>query len=191
MEEQLIKMIQQGGKAAQAAFGRIYSSKAVEFRRFFIANGLTLEDAKDVTQETFVKIVRNIDSFRGEGAANAWLWQIARNCLTDHIRKRCARPEDTANDERWSIIEQNSEALRLQDAIAFEGNVDNCVSAGLQRFEREEPERAYALMLQMEDHSTTIIGERIGRSPGATREYLSQCRKKLQPFIEHCLEHLA
>jgi hypothetical protein len=30
------------------------------------------------------------------------------------------------------------------------------------------------------------IAGALGRSAAATREYLSQCRKKLRPFIEHC-----
>ena len=31
------------------------------------------------------------------------------------------------------------------------------------------------------------IGDRVGRTYGATREYLSQCRRRLAPFIAHCL----
>jgi DNA-directed RNA polymerase specialized sigma24 family protein len=42
----------------------------------------------------------------------------------------------------------------------------------------------------MEGLSVADIGERIGRTVAATKEYLSQCKKKIQPFIAHCTEHL-
>jgi DNA-directed RNA polymerase specialized sigma24 family protein len=52
------------------------------------------------------------------------------------------------------------------------------------------PERAYALTLQMEGASIAEISERLGRSLAAAKEYLSQCRKKVQPFVAHCTELL-
>jgi DNA-directed RNA polymerase specialized sigma24 family protein len=64
------------------------------------------------------------------------------------------------------------------------------VAAGLGAFSNSEPERAYVLTLQMEGLSIQEIGQRIGRTVAATKEYLSQCKKKIQPFIAHCTEHL-
>jgi DNA-directed RNA polymerase specialized sigma24 family protein len=43
----------------------------------------------------------------------------------------------------------------------------------------------------MDGLAIEAIGQRIGRSVAATKEYLSQCRKKIQPFIAHCAELLA
>jgi hypothetical protein len=42
----------------------------------------------------------------------------------------------------------------------------------------------------MEGESIEEIGNRIGRTIAATKEYLSQCKKKLLPFISHCRELL-
>jgi DNA-directed RNA polymerase specialized sigma24 family protein len=64
------------------------------------------------------------------------------------------------------------------------------VATGLGAFSNSEPERAYVLTLQMEGLSIQEIGQRIGRTVAATKEYLSQCKKKIQPFIAHCTEHL-
>ena len=69
--------------------------------------------------------------------------------------------------------------------------MDECVSAGLEKFNRAEPERAMVLMLQMDGLSIDEIGLRIGRTMAATKEYLSQCKKKIQPFIAHCTDLLA
>ena len=61
---------------------------------------------------------------------------------------------------------------------------------GLARFSEVAPDRAYALMLQMEDQSIDEIAAVIGRTNGATKEYLSQCKKKIKSYIEHCTELL-
>jgi RNA polymerase sigma factor (sigma-70 family) len=68
------------------------------------------------------------------------------------------------------------------------GALDQCVQEGLKAFAAEYPERQLCLFLQMEGASVDEIAAQIGRKPGATREFLSQCRKKLEPFVTHCRE---
>jgi DNA-directed RNA polymerase specialized sigma24 family protein len=87
-------------------------------------------------------------------------------------------------------LEETTPAPASSAAVSA-GAVDQCVEAGLGKFSNQEPERAYVLTLQMEGLSVADIGERIGRTVAATKEYLSQCKKKIQPFIAHCTEHLA
>ena len=45
------------------------------------------EDADDVLQNTFIKIWKNLDSFRGESQLYTWLYRIATNEALDHLRK--------------------------------------------------------------------------------------------------------
>ena len=170
----------------------LYQSAAQPMLRFFVFKGVSGDDAKDVLQETFVKIVRNVASYTGDGAAKAWIWQIARNSLTDHQRKQggLANHETAVNDEQWKTLEETA-ADPTAPTCGATGSVDECVSTGLDNFNRVEPERAMVLMLQMDGLSIDEIGLRIGRTMAATKEYLSQCRKKIQPFIAHCTDLLA
>lgn len=55
---------------------------------YFRHHGCTTEDARDLTQETFLKIYRSIATFRGESAFSTWVYVIARNVRW----KRAARP---------------------------------------------------------------------------------------------------
>ena len=86
-EEEIITLIRAGGKALDAGVKALYQSMAQPMLSFFVHQGVSGEDAKDVLQETLVKIVRNSESFGGSGTAKAWMWQVARNCLIDHKRK--------------------------------------------------------------------------------------------------------
>lgn len=43
--------------------------------------------AEDITQETFVRLYRELDNIR-DATASAWLYRVARNLVTDHRRKK-------------------------------------------------------------------------------------------------------
>lgn len=191
-EEDIIKLIRSGGRAMDAGVKALYQSAAQPMLRFFVYRGVSGDDAKDVLQETFVKIVRSVNSFSGDGSAQAWIWQIARNCLTDYQRKQgsLANHETAVNDEQWQSLEETT-ADQNASSCGTMGSVDECVSAGFDKFHHAEPERAMVLMLQMDGSSIEEIGHQIGRTVAATKEYLSQCRKKIQPFIAHCTDLLA
>jgi RNA polymerase sigma-70 factor (ECF subfamily) len=52
--------------------------------------------ADDLTQETYLKAIRALGSYRGTAPAGAWLLGIARHTCIDEIRRR-ARRRDTAS----------------------------------------------------------------------------------------------
>ena len=50
-------------------------------------------DAEDVVQEVFLKVHRNIASFRGQSAFSTWMYRILLNACYDLRRKRMRRQE--------------------------------------------------------------------------------------------------
>jgi RNA polymerase sigma-70 factor (ECF subfamily) len=46
------------------------------------------QDADDVTQDTFVRVVRALPGFRGDSSARTWLLAIARRACADAIRRK-------------------------------------------------------------------------------------------------------
>ncbi len=55
-------------------------------------------DAEDATQETFVKLARGADGFRGEAKLSTWLYRVAHNVCTDRIRYEARRPSTPVDD---------------------------------------------------------------------------------------------
>jgi RNA polymerase sigma factor (sigma-70 family) len=88
----------------------------------------------------------------------------------------------------WEWVE---ETIPSPERLLLEERADHCFEQGFARFKEIEPERAKVLSLQLDDLSIEKIAEKIGRTNGATKEYLSQCRKKLAPYVEHCTELLS
>src|SRR6202051_832960 len=54
------------------------------------------EDARDVYQEAFLKIYKNLPRFRFECSFYTWMYRVVTNRCLDHLRRRASRPEDQA-----------------------------------------------------------------------------------------------
>jgi RNA polymerase sigma-70 factor (ECF subfamily) len=63
------------------------------------------EDARDVYQEAFLKVYRNLHRFRFECSFYTWLYRIVTNVCLDQLRRRQARPEDQAPESGSSMDE--------------------------------------------------------------------------------------
>lgn len=184
-----LRSLRAGGNIQRAAFGKLYVAMAGRLRSWFQRHGCGLAEAEDLTQETFVKVARSIGEFRGEQAQLAgWIWTIARNLMLDARRALGRRPTLDLHDEATAALLPADDAPTAQQRLAAERR-DECVQRGFAAFAKAFPDRAQCLSWLVTDTlDTGAIAALIGRTPGATREFLSQCRKKLRPFIEHCLE---
>ena len=62
----------------------------------------------------------------------------------------------------------------------------SCIEEKFKLFKEEMPDRHYVINLQKDGVSIEDISIRIGRSYAATKEFLSQSKKKLTPYFEEC-----
>ena len=96
LDERTLVVQAQGGN--RAAFEELVR----RFDRDVLRLALNLmkrpEDARDVYQEAFLKVYRNLHRFRFECSFYTWLYRIVTNVCLDHLRRRQARPEDQAPD---------------------------------------------------------------------------------------------
>jgi RNA polymerase sigma-70 factor (ECF subfamily) len=53
------------------------------------------DEARDIYQETFLRLYRTLGQFRHECSLETWILRIASNVCLDHLRRRAARPEDS------------------------------------------------------------------------------------------------
>jgi RNA polymerase sigma-70 factor (ECF subfamily) len=137
--------------------GRIYR----HLRRLTQDDGL----AEDLTQETFLRAVEHLHTFRGEGRPGNWLYRIATNLFHDYVRAQSGKKShawyaqecSVESDEPLSQIPDPRPSLpHLLDGRAMTQCVRDCV-AGL-----PSPYRAalalYALEEKTVDESATMLG---------------------------------
>lgn len=65
----------------------LYESRLPDFRRFARAFLGDSELARDAVQDGFVRAIRDRDSFRGNGALEAWVWRCVVNAAKDSRRR--------------------------------------------------------------------------------------------------------
>lgn len=184
-DQHALDRIRQGGEAQAEGVSQLYRAYARRFLFYFMKHRVPREHAEDLVQDVFVSIVRHADTFRGETRIDAWMWAIVRNALIDHFRR--ARPEDPFDeDDLVRISEAQSDSPR--DAS---GGLEDCVRMAYAAFAESHADRAEMLArVAFEGWSIEDVAAMLKRTPGATREYLSQCRKKLKVFLEPCRDYL-
>tara|TARA_R100001369_G_scaffold21550_2_gene39169 strand:- start:2292 stop:2843 length:552 start_codon:yes stop_codon:yes gene_type:complete len=77
---------------------------------------LNHDDADDVLQNTFIKVYRSIDKFKGDSKLFSWLYRIATNESITYINKKAKRLQIT-NEEY-----QNNAINNLKADVYFEGD---------------------------------------------------------------------
>ena len=74
------------------AFGLLVERYRVRLYRFVERYTNDAEDARDVTQDVFLKVHAALDSFDPKYRFSTWLFRIAGNAAIDHLRRRKVRP---------------------------------------------------------------------------------------------------
>src|ERR1700720_3233973 len=87
----LIERAQAGDRSAFELLVQRYDRQVLRLALNVVGSA---EDARDVYQEAFLKIYRNLRSFRFECAFYTWIYRIVTNICLDHLRRRRSHPED-------------------------------------------------------------------------------------------------
>ncbi len=81
-------VVESAQKGDADALGMLYEYYFPRVHRFVSVRVFRQEDAEDIVNEIFMRVVSSIDRFRWEGAPfGAWIFRIARNEVVNHIRR--------------------------------------------------------------------------------------------------------
>lgn len=212
-QAELLRRIADKHLGAPAAVRQLYQHYRPRLLAFLRRKGLPMQDCEDLLQEIFIKVVTRASQCTG--SVSGWIYQIARNQWLDLLRHKASRPDasgnytpiGTADDEAGdagyadpdrlgppvcSSEGQDGDPLTQVQQAHDQAAIDRCVREAMQRFRQAEPERAEAIHLTAyEDWPIEQVATYLGRTAGATRQYLSQCRKKLKDYLAPCQKLLA
>jgi RNA polymerase sigma-70 factor (ECF subfamily) len=122
------------------------------------------DQAKDLTQETFISVWRNLSGFRNESKISTWIFRIAtNNCLRAvAVNKRVTKVELPENLPAVHEDTQEEKLQFLYKAVA----------------ELEEMERVI-ISLSFEGLPQADIADVVGLSPGNVRVKIHRIKEKL------------
>jgi RNA polymerase sigma-70 factor (ECF subfamily) len=75
------------------------------------------EDAKDILQDAFIKMYRNVNSFDAKWKFSSWAYRITRHEVIDHFRKKKVRPQINFSDLGDAVIGRFSAAIDIEEEI--------------------------------------------------------------------------
>ena len=149
------------------------------------------DDAAELTQETFVKIIQNLHKFEGRSGFYTWAFRIAVNLTLNYCQRNsrlAVRSLDT-EQERYDSRERQV----LKDYLSDDSSPD--AAAIVQRKELyeiaakalmklDEAQRAVVILRDIEGMSYARIAEVLGIELGTVRSRLSRARSKLREILE-------
>jgi RNA polymerase sigma-70 factor (ECF subfamily) len=147
-------------------------------------------EAEDLTQDVFIKVFRNLDSFDpAKGGFNTWLTTLTRNMLVDNYRRaRMDRVTDSL-DEPMGGEEDGSSKL---DRLADTGRNQEQQYAGMElraqiqeALKQVSPELREAVILRdLEDMDYKDIAEVLGVPQGTVKSRISRGRSELAKLLK-------
>ncbi|MEC3908349.1 RNA polymerase sigma factor [Tamlana sp. 2201CG12-4] len=134
------------------------------------------DDTDDVLQNTFIKIHKNINNFKGDSKLFSWMYRIATNESITFINKKAKRLQVT-NEEVQQLAINN-----LTSDVYFEGNA---IQLKLQQAIATLPEKQQLVfnMKYFEDIKYKDMSEILNTSEGALKASYHIAIKKIEAYL--------
>jgi RNA polymerase sigma-70 factor (ECF subfamily) len=183
-ERSLIRAAQRGDAEAFEQLVRAYDQNVLRMALNLLHSP---EDARDVYQEAFLRVYRNLPKFRFDCSFSTWLYRIVANLCLDQIRKRKVRKEEAS-----AVDTDSGEVDRFQFLPEKRADVDpqrqlmsSEVNARIQEvLERLRPrERLVFEMRHFQGMRLRAIGEALGVTEEAAKNCLFRATQKMRSAL--------
>jgi RNA polymerase sigma-70 factor (ECF subfamily) len=151
------------------------------------------ETAEDLAQETFIKVLNAIGSYRPEFKFSSWVFKIANNTAIDHLRRRELETLSIEGSPHASTTEA-TEASALQISGRGESPLEAVASRELggeieAAIAQLRPEyRGCILLRHVEGRPYEEIAEIMGLPLGTVKTYIHRARNELRIALAHLRE---
>lgn len=153
------------------------------------------DDAAELTQEAFVKVIESINKFQGKSSFYTWLFRIAVNLTLNHCQ-RTSRTATRSLDAEESGQEGAAKQY-LKDFLSDENAADPAVLAQSRELcelakqsllKLDEPQRAVIVLRDIEGMNYNDIADVLNIELGTVRSRLSRARSHVRDILEAMLK---
>jgi RNA polymerase sigma-70 factor (ECF subfamily) len=177
----------EGGRAADDAARALIAHYRPFLERRLRGRGANPHDAEDLATEVLFNVVTRAHEVRAPGAFHSWLVTIADNQLKAHWRAQGQERQVMVETPAHTEEDQIDLLACMPDPHALDVGARLCLQGQLEKFIREQPQRFAALEHEFHGHDHREIAQLIGRSYGASRQFVSQCFAKLLDYFRPCI----
>jgi RNA polymerase sigma-70 factor (ECF subfamily) len=168
----LEKAIEQYGKATYNFAYRLTGNEA---------------DARDLTQEAFIRVYRAWRSFQPGTSFLSWIYRIVTNLYRDELRRRKGRFQEELPEDNVPQEFQGQRPLAVTPIDDFvESQLGEPLSRALASLSPEQ--RQVVILADIEEYSYQEIAEIMGCSIGTVRSRLHRARALLRRLMQRATE---
>jgi RNA polymerase sigma-70 factor (ECF subfamily) len=148
------------------------------------------ETAEELAQETFIKVLNNVDRYQPQFKFSSWLFKIANNIAIDHLRKRQivtismdgsphAATAAEAEATSFDVAIRQESALEEMEARELGSEIEKAIA-------KLRPEYRSCIMLRhVEGRSYEEIAATLDLPLGTVKTYIHRARIQLRDALGH------
>jgi RNA polymerase sigma-70 factor (ECF subfamily) len=179
--------IQRAQKGDVGSYQNIYDSFARKVLNFIYRMVHSLEEAEDLTQETFVAVYQKLGTLQDSDKFEAWLFRIARNFIYQRYRKRApAAVSIDAPSEDGRLMTELVDGRKNPDeeyqTQELEGVITNVIA------ELPEKYREVFVLSALQQLSYQRIADIVGRSLPSVKTDIHRARLEVRDSVKKYLK---
>lgn len=178
MGDDLDELVTAAKAGDRGAFDALVRATYVD--TYILAHRLTGddEDARDVTQETYLRAYRGLRRFRGDAQFSTWLYRITTNCASTHLGRRARHRHEELHDDL--LVEDprpGHDPVGRAELGALRERVNGALRGLPPRL------RAVIVLRDIYDLPHEAIAAELGISESAAKVRLHRARRKLRDDV--------
>jgi len=131
------------------------------------------DDTNDILQNVFIKIWKNIGTFRGDAKLFTWLYRVATNEAYNFLKQR--------NKKEFAAIDnnaiENEPASEMLSSAAIEEKLQHAIDT------LPEKQKEVFLLRYYDELPYREMSEKLGTSEGALKASYHHAAKKIEEFL--------
>ena len=161
--------------ADETAFAHLFDEFSAPIYNYVLRMVGDPDRAADITQDTFIKAYRKLDTVTDATSTRSWLYRIATNTAIDDMRRR---KNVTPMGDDQPALANRADHRPGPEAQVMAATLDERVQRALMRLRPNH--RQCLLLSDLDDMSPQQIGEVMGLSYGAVRTLLCRARGEMR-----------
>ncbi len=183
-DAEALRLARAGDRQAFARVAIAWQDRIYNALRKILGNE---HEAADLTQETFVRALDHLSSFRGQSSAYTWLFRIAMNLATSRQRqlkrrRTIAAGQLSLGNEESDPLDRQANSTPAPDRIAQQRERDEQVMAALNRL--PEDQRSLLVLRDIEGMEYQQIADVLAVPLGTLKSRLFRARMALKDELK-------
>lgn len=142
------------------------------------------EEAEEVAQDTFIKVYRSLDKFKGDSKFSTWIYKVTYNSCLDRLKKNKRQQATVTID---AFTEHKLKSLETAFDLMAADEKKSAIEACLDQLPSED---SFLITLYyFEEQSLDEISKVVGLKPNNIKVKLFRARKKLATIFRLQLDN--